>query len=53
MVDRVIVGAASLREFEEIVSTANRLRARQIDYASWRWPISDERLLNPALWGGL
>ncbi|MBR2687860.1 MAG: aldo/keto reductase [Aquamicrobium sp.] len=53
MIDRVIVGAASLREFEEIVSTANLLRTRQIDHASWRWPISDPRLLNPALWSAL
>ncbi|MFE0013684.1 aldo/keto reductase [Mesorhizobium sp. NPDC059054] len=53
MIDRVIVGATSIREFREVVSTANRLRAHQIDQASWRWPISDERLLNPALWGSL
>ncbi|WP_054308989.1 aldo/keto reductase [Mesorhizobium sp. 1M-11] len=53
MIDRVIVGAASLREFREIVSTINRSDARQIDHASWRWPISNERLLNPALWGSL
>lgn len=53
MIDRVIVGAASLREFQEIVSTVNRSATLQSDHASWRWPISDERLLNPALWGSL
>lgn len=53
MIDRVIVGAASLHEFQEIVSTANRLGTHQIVHDSWRWPISDERLLYPALWGSL
>lgn len=53
MIDRVIVGAASLREFQEIVSTANRLGDRRVEHDSWCWPVSDERLLNPALWGSL
>lgn len=53
MIDRVIVGAASLGEFQEIVLTVNRLNTSQIDIDSWRWPISDERLLNPASWESL
>lgn len=53
MIDRVIVGASSLREFQEIVSAASRLQIAEIDSGSWRWPVGDPRLLNPASWGAL
>lgn len=53
MINRVIVGAASFGEFQEIVSTVDRLGAFQAEQDSWRWSIFDERLLNPALWGSL
>lgn len=53
MIDRVIVGAASLREFREIVSVASRLELIESDPDPGHWTVADHRLLNPALWGTL
>lgn len=50
---RLIIGATSLRELQEIADAADRVEKLGGGFRPKHWAVADERLLNPARWNAL
>lgn len=48
--DAIIVGVTSLAELEEILRATDKLKRREHAFCYDEFPISEESILNPALW---